>query len=74
MDLMSIVTVPKMAVVNRMEINIGEKKLQGIIKEKVQANEEFNQGIQEGKTMAICQNHTSPDLLELKLGNLAPTE
>jgi len=56
-----------------MEIEFGEKRLLGVVKEKSVAKQEFNEGVAEGKTMVYSEKDDEfPDIMRVKLGNLAP--
>lgn len=60
---------------NDFEAQIGEKIMKGQIKEKEEAKQEYEKGIQEGKTMAYTEvNSDLQDTIEVKLGNIEPKE
>jgi hypothetical protein len=47
----------------------------GVIKEKEQAKKEYQQGVQQGKTMVYSDvSKENPDLMKVKLGNLLPQQ
>ncbi|CAD8159125.1 unnamed protein product [Paramecium pentaurelia] len=66
-------TIQKDSVVSKMVAELGDIKVFGIVKELEEAKKEYQQGIQDGKTMIISQQDQKiPDLKQVKIGCLAP--
>ncbi|KAM3129980.1 hypothetical protein pb186bvf_017876 [Paramecium bursaria] len=74
-DVEFLFSVPPNCVIIKLEAQIGDKRVMALIKEKEEAQYEFEQGIQDGKTMLYSdQNEDYPDVIKTKIGNLGPQE
>ncbi|CAD8111359.1 unnamed protein product [Paramecium primaurelia] len=61
------------AAVTKMIVELGDNKVYGIIKEKVEAKQEYEEGIKQGKTMAYSEEDEQiPEIKRVKIGALAP--
>lgn len=56
-----------------MIVELGDTKVYGIVKEKEEARQEYEEGIKQGKTMAYSeQDEEFPEIKRVKIGALAP--
>ncbi|CAD8149835.1 unnamed protein product [Paramecium pentaurelia] len=63
------------AVVTKMVVELGEIKVYGVVKEKEEAKQEYEEGLQQGKTMAYSeQDMRFPQIKRVKIGQLAPNK
>ena len=59
------------AAVYGMTMKIGNRTIQAKIKEKQEAQEQFDQAVQEGKTASLLQQHR-PNVFQMDMGNIPP--
>lgn len=59
--------------VNRMEMQIGDKRIVASIREKQEAKKIYQQAVQAGKRAALTEQHR-PNLFSQKVANIAPGE
>ncbi|CAD8162107.1 unnamed protein product [Paramecium octaurelia] len=66
-------SINKNAAVTKMIVELGDTKVYGIVKEKEEAKQEYEEGIKQGKTMAYSeQDEQFPEIKRVKIGALAP--
>jgi Ca-activated chloride channel family protein len=64
---------PMKAVLLSLELEIGERKLRGVVQQKLEAAETYEQAIESGDTAALLEQ-ASDGLYTVSLGNLQPGE
>ncbi|CAD8121875.1 unnamed protein product [Paramecium sonneborni] len=65
----------KNAAVTKMKVELGEQTVYGIVKEKEEAKQEFDEGVKQGKTMAYSEEDLRfSQIKRLKIGQLAPNK
>lgn len=64
---------PEGAAVDSLRIQIGERVIDGVIKEKEQAKKVFEQAKQAGKKAGLLQQHR-PNLFSISIANIGPLE
>lgn len=75
MDIEYLFNIDENAAFSKLTVHIGDKTLHGIIKEKVKALNDFNSGIEQGKTMVYTEvAEDLPNFIKVKLGNLLPND
>ncbi|CAD8209061.1 unnamed protein product [Paramecium pentaurelia] len=63
------------AAVTKMIVELGDIKVYGIVKEKEEAKQQYEDGIKQGKTMAYSeQDEEFPEIKRVKIGALAPNK
>ncbi len=60
-------------VVSRFEMQAGERTLHGVIRERAQARQDYQQALDEGKRAALLEQERD-DVFTIQLGNLPPGE
>ncbi|KAM3130705.1 hypothetical protein pb186bvf_017213 [Paramecium bursaria] len=74
-DIEFLFQVPANSVIIELEARLGNTRVLALIKEKEIAKVEYQQGIDDGKTMLYSDyNDQYPDIVKAKLGNLGPQE
>ncbi|CAK63524.1 unnamed protein product (macronuclear) [Paramecium tetraurelia] len=75
LDLEYVFSINENAAVTKMKVELGEQIVYGIVKEKEEAKQEFEEGIKQGKTMAYSEEDEQfPQIKRLKIGQLAPNK
>lgn len=64
---------PENAIVKNMRLTIGERVIEGRIREKEEAKKVYQQALKQGKKAALVQQHR-PNLFRTKVANIAPGE
>ena len=64
---------PDKAVVDKMKIKIGNRYIEGVIKEKIEAEEIYESAKKEGKKTSLVSS-SRPNIFKTKLANIAPGE
>ncbi len=64
---------PEGAAVDSLRIEVGERIIEGVIKEKIKAKEIFNAAKKLGKKSALLEQHR-PNLFSISIANIAPYE
>ncbi|CAD8209925.1 unnamed protein product [Paramecium pentaurelia] len=66
-------TIDHNSAVTKMIVELGDKKLYGIVKELEEAKQDYKKGIQAGKTMIFCEEDQKiPNIKKVKIGCLNP--
>ncbi|CAK70304.1 unnamed protein product (macronuclear) [Paramecium tetraurelia] len=74
-DLEYVFSINKNAAVTKMIVKQGQTKVYGIVKEKEEAKEQYEQGLKQGKTTAYSeQDKNFPQIKRVKVGQLAPNK
>ncbi|CAK63500.1 unnamed protein product (macronuclear) [Paramecium tetraurelia] len=75
LDLEYVFSIHENAAVTKMKVELGDQIVYGIVKEKEEAKQEFEEGIKQGKTMAYSEEDEQfPQIKRLKIGQLAPNK
>ena len=64
---------PDKATVDKMKIKIGNRYIEGVIKEKIEAEEIYTKAKNEGKKTSLVSS-SRPNIFKTKLANIAPGE
>ncbi|CAD8149842.1 unnamed protein product [Paramecium octaurelia] len=74
-ELESVFSINENAAVTKMVVELGEIKVYCAVKEKKQAEKEYQEGLKQGKTMAYSdQDSNFPSIKRVKIGQLAPNK
>ena len=64
---------PARAGVTRFQLRVGERVIEGVLKERGAAREEYDQAIQQGHRAAIAEEER-PEVFTMRVGNIPPGE
>ncbi|CAD8214183.1 unnamed protein product [Paramecium octaurelia] len=74
-ELESLFSINEKAAVTKMVVELGETKVNCVIKEEEKAKQEYKEGLKQGKTMAYShQDSKFPQIKRVKIGQLAPNK